>query len=268
MTGHIFISYSHEDGDFAEILGAKLRVSGLTIWKDEDGISGGDTWRETIDQAIREAAALIVVMSPDAKESDYVTYEWAFALGVGIRVIPVPAKPTDLHPRLQALQHRDFTSRSARPWDKLIEDLTKDAYTGPSSSSVSQNVPHSIKDAVTALNSANADQRKNAIQTLEQMKHSETCIILIEALECVYPDVRRDAARALGDTGYIEAIPGLIRTLHDMDSEVRSAATEALINIGIYAVPYLIEALKNKDTKIYLAVSEAVIEIGPGAVSL
>jgi hypothetical protein len=31
-------------------------------------------------------------MTPDAKASEYVTYEWAFAWGAGVRVIPIMYK--------------------------------------------------------------------------------------------------------------------------------------------------------------------------------
>ncbi len=61
-------------------------------------------------------------MSPDAKASEYVTYEWAFAWGCGIKVIPVMYRKTELHPRLGALQYLDFTGR-IRPWDSLMKTL-------------------------------------------------------------------------------------------------------------------------------------------------
>ena len=119
---HIFISHCHEDGDFAELLENRLTQAGLTVWRDV-GIRGGQDYRREIDQGIKEAFALIVVMSPEAKASEYVTYEWAFARGAEVKVIPVMLKKTVLHPRLESLQYLDFTNRNARPWDTLIELL-------------------------------------------------------------------------------------------------------------------------------------------------
>jgi SAM-dependent methyltransferase len=66
-------------------------------------------------------------MSPAAKESAYVTYEWSFALGAGIPVIPVIYRSTELHQRLETLQHIDFVR--ARPWEQLIRDLKSYAQT-------------------------------------------------------------------------------------------------------------------------------------------
>lgn len=117
---HIFVSYQHGDGDFADVLMNKLEKEGYSIWVDNEKINAGEDWRNEIDQAIKEAFALIVIMSPEAKASEYVTYEWAFAWGAGVKVIPVLFKPTKLHPRLEALQYLDFTSRTSRPWDKLL----------------------------------------------------------------------------------------------------------------------------------------------------
>ena len=122
---HIFISHCHEDSDFAEILESKLKEANFAVWRDTR-IGGGKDWRKEIDQAINEALALIVTMTTEAKASQYVTYEWAFAWGAGVKVIPILLKKTELHPRLESLQYLDFTNRNARPWDTLIELLGKE----------------------------------------------------------------------------------------------------------------------------------------------
>ena len=80
-------------------------------------------WRVEIDDGIRNAAAVIAVMTPEARSSEYVTYEWAFAWGREIRVIPIMLRQTTMHPRLAALQYLDFTNRIARPWTRLVEVL-------------------------------------------------------------------------------------------------------------------------------------------------
>jgi hypothetical protein len=116
---HVFISHSHEDGDFAEIMNSRLTLAGFTVWTDVR-ILGGVDWRKEIDQAIKNASALIVIVTEEARTSEYVTYEWAFAWGAGVKVIPVLRKSTKLHPRLESLQYLDFTNQRTRPWDTLI----------------------------------------------------------------------------------------------------------------------------------------------------
>ena len=125
MIGHIFISYHHEDGDFAYYLRMKLKENSFEIWMSDAARTCGDDWRAEIDHAIDTASALVLLMTPDAKASDYVTYEWAFAIGKGVRVVPILLKETELHPRLELLHYLDFTNRKARPWDDLIRALNE-----------------------------------------------------------------------------------------------------------------------------------------------
>lgn len=120
---HIFISYAHEDEEFAHQLSLRLRESGRVSWQDIKNLRGGDHWQSTIDNALRGAEALVVVMSPAATKSQYVTYEWAYALGAGVLVIPVIRKRTNLHPRLSSLHYIDFTTRRGTPWVNLRKAL-------------------------------------------------------------------------------------------------------------------------------------------------
>ncbi len=121
---HTLISHSHKDSDFAEILRNKLTDAGFDVWVDTD-IRASQDWREEIDHAIQRATALIAIITPQASASQYVTYEWAFAWGAGITIIPILLEKTQLHPRLEALQYLDFTNRNSRPWDRLVELLRK-----------------------------------------------------------------------------------------------------------------------------------------------
>jgi len=119
----IFISHDHEDADFAELLKLRLEKNSIIGWIDSERLKIGQDWREEIDESISNSLAVIAIMTPDARKSEYVTYEWAFAWGKGIKVFPIMLKQTQLHPRLESLQYIDFTNRSARPWDKLIESI-------------------------------------------------------------------------------------------------------------------------------------------------
>jgi hypothetical protein len=119
----VFVSHVSEDGDFAEMMAMKMKEAGYTAWIDVDRLKPGVDWQESIDEAIRKAPALIAIMSPEARTSEYVTYEWSFAAGCGVLIIPVMLRETSLHPRLARLHFLDFTKRSARPWDGLFEQL-------------------------------------------------------------------------------------------------------------------------------------------------
>src|SRR6266700_3531561 len=83
----VFISYAREDQDFAEVVQAKLERAGHRTSLDLDLLHAGDDWGDKLDLAIRGAHALVLVLTPDARQSVYVAYEWAFALGAGVRLI-------------------------------------------------------------------------------------------------------------------------------------------------------------------------------------
>src|SRR5690606_41785374 len=111
----VFISYKHDDGDFALILNDRLDKAGFDGWLD-DNLQAGQDWREMIDRAIREAMAVIVVLSPESVATGYVTYEWALAQGAGVPVVPVMRRATTPHADLDGLQVLDSTQPGAAPW--------------------------------------------------------------------------------------------------------------------------------------------------------
>ena len=71
---HIFISYSHEDSDYATILANALDQAGFAVWLDER-IEYGARWFNSITQAIRNSAAVVVIMTPAAEQSEWVEKE-------------------------------------------------------------------------------------------------------------------------------------------------------------------------------------------------
>ena len=123
MMKHIFVSYAREDKKFAQNLNKRLRASHQIPWQDRINLLGGENYQVAIDDALRKAEALVLIMSPYATKSHYVTYEWAFALGAGVPVIPVVKKPTISHPRLSTIQYIDFTTGRGAPFVGLLKAL-------------------------------------------------------------------------------------------------------------------------------------------------
>jgi TIR domain-containing protein/DNA translocase FtsK/SpoIIIE-like protein len=123
MVAHVFVSYAHEDIDFVNDLSRKIAEAGFQSWIDSVQLRAGVDWRAKIGRAIRGSLALIVIVTPDSVPgSEYVRYEWAFALGAGKPVIPVMRKATDL-PAPWDVQYLNFTHYKARPWEELNSQL-------------------------------------------------------------------------------------------------------------------------------------------------
>lgn len=107
---HIFISYSHADKDKLTLLVEKLKSSGFSdeeIWFDKHIKPGGD-WRDEIEEKLKEAYVVVVIVTSESMRSTYVTYEWSWALGYGIPVIPLLFENipyAGIHSRLGTIQH-------------------------------------------------------------------------------------------------------------------------------------------------------------------
>ena len=123
---HIFISHSPRDARHMVTMRDNLALIGYRPWVDVNPRPGQD-WRFDIDDAIRNADAVIVIVTPSAAESVYVTYEWSLAIGLGIPVIPVIFKEARMHPRLQTLEHYDFTTWAdvGQFWDYFMQEIKR-----------------------------------------------------------------------------------------------------------------------------------------------
>ncbi len=72
--GRVFLSYSRVDRDYVAGLAAELERRGFIVWYD-DRIDLGHRWWRTIERQIEACAAMVVVMSPEARESEWVERE-------------------------------------------------------------------------------------------------------------------------------------------------------------------------------------------------
>jgi len=75
---HIFISYSRKNQTYARALADELLRRGFDVWID-DQIDYGDRWQKVIFKAIDDCAAIIILMTPDSLESEWVEREYNYA---------------------------------------------------------------------------------------------------------------------------------------------------------------------------------------------
>ncbi|MGH8628855.1 MAG: toll/interleukin-1 receptor domain-containing protein, partial [Gammaproteobacteria bacterium] len=70
----IFLSYSRGDAQQADDWLRNLEQYGYRVWIDRESIRGG-LWMRTIVRSIREAQAVILLLSPNSAQSDNVRRE-------------------------------------------------------------------------------------------------------------------------------------------------------------------------------------------------
>lgn len=255
---HVFLSYDREDRDFAEVVQAKLERAGHETSMDLDILNAGDDWQTTLDLAIRRSDAIVVIMAPEARASDYVAYEWAFAFGAGVKVIPVELRTTAFPPRLDGLHRLDFTGKN-RPWEMLLAEVARAEVRGPVSSiAVDPSTPATVKQAVRAIDSLVSEERRAAVSSLAQTDHPTALDALTRALEHPVREVRAAAATMFPDRTNPKIVQGLIEAYVD-DVEKWSSRSgygdppfpqllfEAVDRLGGSAAPALVNALKRLD---------------------
>jgi len=97
---HVFISYSHADKNFVAKLIEYCQLESIDVWYDDE-LNAGESWTAQIDEAITNAPAIVLIISPSSSVSPYVTYEWAFAKGLGKKIIPVVCETISDNHKLQ-----------------------------------------------------------------------------------------------------------------------------------------------------------------------
>ncbi len=85
----IFLSYSHHDDALMRPLHAGLRGGGFSVWIDEGLEPGTPSWQAAIQEAIRQARCLVLLMTPHANASTWVNNEVHYASALGKRIFPV-----------------------------------------------------------------------------------------------------------------------------------------------------------------------------------
>ena len=105
---HYFLSYARADAEFALRLADDLRTAGVNLWVDQRDIRPSQRWDRAVENALRDCAAVVVVLSPRSVASENVLDEVGFAMDHRRDVIPVLLEPCDIPIRISRLQHIDF----------------------------------------------------------------------------------------------------------------------------------------------------------------
>jgi hypothetical protein len=125
-ASHTFICYARRDEAFVLDLARALRDRAIPIWLDQWNIQPGTDWDRSIDTALNESAAVLIVLSPDAVTSDEVLGELRLALDRRKRIIPLVYRPCEMPRQLRRRQWIDSTGSptvSAAVLDRLEQAL-------------------------------------------------------------------------------------------------------------------------------------------------
>ncbi|HVR91409.1 MAG TPA: SUMF1/EgtB/PvdO family nonheme iron enzyme [Novosphingobium sp.] len=118
----VFISYSHQDRAIAANFAALLLDAGFSVWWD-DRLGPRKGWDRTIEQELATAAAVLVLWSPTAVESEWVRIE-AYHAKQQDKLIPIMVRRCAPPIEFTFSQFLDLDEWSgdtdAAPWRKLL----------------------------------------------------------------------------------------------------------------------------------------------------
>jgi hypothetical protein len=99
----LFISYAREDSKVCKKIDQALREKGITVWRDQQSIYGGQQWPKAIGEAISSSDFFILLWSEHSAESHFVDFEWNTAVALKKNVIPCFLDETPLPNSLSAI---------------------------------------------------------------------------------------------------------------------------------------------------------------------
>lgn len=124
---YYFMSYSREDTVKQRRIVRELRERGLNIWVDVENLTPGTpTWEREVEKAIRGSVGIVVLLSPEANNSEWVRREISFGEQHRKRIFPVLIEGDDHTStplRLANHQRVDLRTRFESGLDELAAAL-------------------------------------------------------------------------------------------------------------------------------------------------
>lgn len=145
----IFISYSRHDTEYVSSLVEALRKQGFEVWFDKN-IRTGTDWDDAIEEQLKTADAIVLVLSKTSVASDNVKDEISYAMGLGKQVNPIKIEECEVPMRLARKQFVDFTTMGHEAgFERLVSDLRKNLELKESSHKISKDsfVPPKTKES-------------------------------------------------------------------------------------------------------------------------
>ena len=72
---HVYLSYSRQDTSFVDLIEVDLNDQGHVVWRDSSKIRQGEDWAAAIAEALEDTYAMVIVLSNNALNSEWVLQE-------------------------------------------------------------------------------------------------------------------------------------------------------------------------------------------------
>jgi len=261
------MSYSRKDEEMMREIAKFLRAQGIKVWVDNEKlIPGTPIWEEAIEKGIKSASAIIVILSPDSKSSEWVRREISMADQNQKRVFPVLVRGDEnssITLRLINRQFVDIRTNQDRGLQSLCDAISfykseLHVQEEPAAEEVKKTTPY-IAPMPEQMQRAGqqANLEKESPKKLEQTPTKKT-----DTQPSGAPQRNNVFGWLTG--GKSGEAKRLIAQLTDVTK--RDSAAQELIGLGADAAPALLEALQTKDLNL-LPIYEQILARIPSASS-
>lgn len=126
----VFISYSQKDKDHVIPIASYLARLGLRVWMDTKELSAGQNLVEEISYAINNSDIYIIIISPSALDSNWVTHELNTALTLEInqgkpKVLPIIVEKTNIPISIKSRLYIDMSDTLDSGKTSLLKAIKK-----------------------------------------------------------------------------------------------------------------------------------------------
>lgn len=127
LTRRVFISHAEEDAALAHRLATALREAGRPVWIAPDDILPGEQWVEAIGRGLTVSGLFVVLITPQAVQSEWVKYEVTLAITLERRlrmeIVPLEVAPVETPltwSPYQAMEFSDYDAHLPRVLERLV----------------------------------------------------------------------------------------------------------------------------------------------------
>jgi hypothetical protein len=119
----VFISYAHQDHDFAKSIVKALQTIGAHPLIDRHELKVGDNIRAVLNDMLDKSDFILFVVSPNSAKSDWGKNEIEQAMKKGKRILPVVLDRSSIPSQLSDLYYADFTKGFDEGFRQLLRTL-------------------------------------------------------------------------------------------------------------------------------------------------
>lgn len=112
---HVFFSYARRDAQVADKLYQQLTGKGYLLWRDLAELQAGQSWEAAIQRNLHSAAAVLLLWSRAASESQAVSHEFRTAIREGLTIVTLRLDSTPVPDELTSFQYLDLGTVEQKP---------------------------------------------------------------------------------------------------------------------------------------------------------